>query len=358
MAWLGATDQDQSPTFNSEGLGTIGARGLVENRVLENGTFIVETHIPDAFRQPLDLVDFHHTGKKRRAIHVVFGPNGRIWIATEVGQKIAALTLDVSHWEKHAPIRISYSWSLEKGEAVLSAENLKSGRICARSSSQFVALNQADLARINFGLGSFLGDDVTCFAFANHVEPVGYSAGFSGDAMVETEFGDLRLDLLRPGMLISDGHGGLTSVVGVVSSTQPNFGSARMFNLLRPFQNLTCSLSVSARSEIVTRGTDTDYLFGHGNVTLQGIQALPFVPGHELQGRPAAKRWNLILDRADAYCLNGIQVRPFKLCHDEKTHRLTRLSGASFDRLQRAQTSDWDILERYEAIALLSDRYA
>ncbi|MBU0642053.1 MAG: hypothetical protein KKA78_02235, partial [Alphaproteobacteria bacterium] len=65
----------------------------MSRRVLHSGSVILETAIPDQFRQPLDLVDYERHADVRRSFHMVMGPNGRLWVAVEQGRTLSVLSL-------------------------------------------------------------------------------------------------------------------------------------------------------------------------------------------------------------------------------------------------------------------------
>jgi len=358
MAWLGSGAANCHPVYNPHGVEQGASRGSVRCRALTSGSVILETAIPDQFRQPLDLVDFERHAGIRRSFHMVLGPNGRLWVAVEQGQNLSVLSLDLSAWRKETPIRITYSWCCETQNAWVGAENLETGAIKSKASAERpVPLYEDDLARILFAIdGPSLTRDVTCFAFAHHVEPLGYSEGIAAKALVDTEHGPRPIETLTPGTLISTQSGGLSPLVALIETTLPNVGSMGLVRLRRPFQNLLQTLDVTQRCEILTEGIDTAYLFGLEDVSIKAIHIAPFLPATASLAGLVSKRYNLVLADFQAYHVAGIRVMPLALNHDPHQAGPTRLSHLNATQIPKPCDAPASLL-RHEALALLSDRY-
>jgi len=359
MAWLGAVATKCHPVYNSLGLPQGAARGPVGRRVLHSGSVILETAIPDQFCQPLDLIDFERHAELRRSFHMVMGPNGRLWVAVEQGQTLSVLSLDLSAWSKETPIRITYSWCCQTNSAWIGAENLETGAITSKASTDRpVPLHEDDLARILFAVDRpSLTSDVTCFAFSDHVEPLGYSEGIAAKALVDTEHGPRLIETLTPGTLISTHSGGLSPLVALIETTLPNIGRMGLVRLRRPFQNLLQTLDVSQRCEILTEGVDTAYLFGVEDVSIKAMHIAPFLPVTTSSAGLVSKRYNLVLADFQAYHVAGIRVMPLALNHDPHQPAPTRLSHLNAIQIPKRCGHDPASLLRHEALALLSDRY-
>jgi|GEM_PF-6222567 hypothetical protein len=358
MAWLGATATDRNPVYNPLGLDKGISHTKVPSRRLTRGGLLLETIIPDQFRQPLDLLTYERFDRFRRSLHMVLGPNGRLWAAIESDRALSVLTLDLSAWRKDSPIRILYGWDLADATCWLGAECLETGEIKSVAGSEPAALHEGDLARVLFAVdGASLASDVGCFAFADHIEPLGYTEGIAPGALVETEYGPRPIERLTPGTLIVTQSGVLSPLLANISATLPAVGQMSPLRLRRPFQNLRQTLEATPRCEIVTHGVDTSYLFDAEHVTMRAMHIAPFLPGSRPCLSLLSTRHNLVLADHDPYRVAGIAVMPLSRNHCAEHRTLTRLSHLKTDDIPMRNATSPATLLRHEAIALLSERY-
>lgn len=362
MAWLGAGAADQKPAYHPRGLHLGASADRVRARPLARGTVLLEVAIPDQFNQPLDLIDFLRPSSPRRSLHMVLGPNGRLWLASEQGQDIAMKSLDLSIWPKETLIRISYSWDIGEKTCWLSAEHIETGELTATSAPCTTPLHEGDLARVLFAVGGpSLSSEVISFAFADHIEPLGLTEGLAAGALVDTEYGPRAIETLETGTLIPTHAGGLSRLIGVVASRLPNVGHMRMLRLQRPMHNLTQTLQATPRLEIVSSGVETNYLFGTEHVTVQAgnLAELQCLPGAE---RPAYVRtaYNLVLSKSQAFSVSGVHVLPITRPNmsgiTPENGPVSRIAVHDLPRVPERDTALF-CLRRHEAIALLADRY-
>ncbi|TNE63438.1 MAG: hypothetical protein EP336_17610 [Rhodobacteraceae bacterium] len=358
MAWLGAGATDRKPVYNPLGLDKGLSRAKVPARRISQGSLLLETAIPDQFRQPLDLLTFERFERFRRSLHMVLGPNGRLWLAIESDLALSVLSLDLSDWRKDSPIRILYGWDLSRARCWLGAECLDTGEMKSVTGAEPAAIHEEDLARVLFAVGEpSLAPDVGCFAFADHIEPLGYAEGLAPGALVETEYGPRAIEDLSPGTLIATQTGGLSPLLANVRSTLPAVGQMTPLRLRRPFQNLRQTLEATPRCEIVTQGIDTSYLFGAEHVSVRAMHIAPFLPGACPCLNLLSTRHNLVLAEHSAYRVAGIAVMPLARNHHAEHGAATRLSHLETDDIPARTGSGPASLLRHEAIALLSERY-
>ncbi|WP_434289873.1 Hint domain-containing protein [Celeribacter sp. SCSIO 80788] len=358
MAWLGAGATDRKPVYNPLGLDKGLSRAKVPARRMALGSLLLETTIPDQFRQPLDLLTFERFDRFRRSLHMVLGPNGRLWLAIESDTALSVLSLDLSDWRKDSPIRILYGWDLARATCWLGAECLDSGAVKSVTAAEPAAIHEEDLARVLFAVeGPALAPDVGCFAFADHVEPLGYAEGLAPGALVETEYGPRAIENLRPGTLIATQTGALSPLLANIRSTLPAVGQMAPLRLRRPFQNLRQTLEATPRCEIVTQGIDTSYLFGAEHVTVRAMHIAPFLPGASPCLNLLSTRHNLVLADHTPYRVAGIAVMPLARNHRAEHGASTRLSHLKADDIPARDGTGPASLLRHEAIALLSERY-
>ena len=358
MAWLGAADRVRKPAYHPLGLGADAPRGKVPHRLIATGTIVIETYVPDQFHQPCDLIEFERTGQERRALHIVLGPNGRLWAAVERGREMMMVSLDMSRWEKDTPVRLSLSWSLPTKRGVLGAENLLTGEVLACEFSSPVGLYESDLARVLYAFGGrAVAGAVSSFSFADHVEKLGYSNGIAADGVVDTEFGPKEICDLEPGMLVVGDDGQLSPLVAVVPSVLPNFGAMGAIRLWQPFQKLKEAVDVAQFAAVMMEGVDSAYLFGASKVWVAAREISPYLPQQRHAQPLLTKRYNLVLRDGSAFGVNGINVKSIHCAHRADIHAHTRLSLIPFARLPDIEAEGFIDLSPHEATALFSDRF-
>ncbi|WP_321367009.1 Hint domain-containing protein [uncultured Celeribacter sp.] len=357
MSWLGAGATDRHPVYNPHGLDKGASRAKVLCRALSQGSLLLEVAIPDQFNQPLDLIEYERHDRFRRSLHMVLGPNGRLWVAVEAGQELSVLSLDLSAWPKDALIRISYSWDLSQQSAWLGAEHLETGEL-KTSRGGCAALHEEDLARVLYGVDcTALAPEVHCFAFADHIEPLGYSEGIGAGALVETATGAQPIETLRPGAEIVTSSGSKTRLLAGIVSHVPAIGSLAPLRVRRPFQNLKQTLDLTPRCEILTEGVDAAYLFGVEHVAVKPMHLAPFLPVAHRRAGLMSKRYMLVLEEPQPFRIAGISVLATGQHHDSTSHGLTRLAHLPYDSLPQKDATATMTLLRHEAVALMSPRY-
>lgn len=361
MSWVGARAAGQHAVFDPRGLRQEHFAGTVPRDLVPRGTIIIETLFPDIFHQPLDLIEYERWHKHRRSMHMVLGPNGRLWFANEQGVNLMVTSLDLSPCEKDSPIRISFSWDAYHNRSWLSAEDMVTGQIYSQSIDTAYAIPMDDLARILFCKDQqALTSAVSTFLIADHIEKLGYASGLNAGAHVETEAGPTPIENLVPGDLIVTQDSNLTPLVALVSSRVPNFGAYRSVELRRPFQNLTQTLSVSKDVHILTDGADTEYQFGCETVHVKAEHISPFVPRSQIECAPLVSRHHLILQNRGAFRVAGVAVLSMSAQHDAfnaDLHARTRLAHLAPHLLEPPTSASQRCLLQHEATALLSDRY-
>ena len=361
MGWLGARATDRAAVYNPNGLEAGAYDGKVPARLLSSGTIVVETFFPDAFEQPLDLIDFERWDGERRSIHFLLGPNGRLWCATEKGTTLSVMSLDLSHWSKQIPIRLLYEWDCRRGKQFLGAENLETGALAGNTADRPVPLREDDLARCLYAHGTnAVSDAVGCFAFSDRCEPIGYSDGIDGDALVETEHGPLSPRYLKVGTLVRSYDGDLVPLVGMAHTTLPTFGEMRGLHLRRPFQKLRAGLRLGRRAQIVTDGADASYLFGADRLTTAALHVAPFVRAPQDDRAFLATRYALVLEAPAAFDVNGIGVLPVirvPAPRGDILHRHSSLAHVPLSHVPLPHADHPATLLAHEAQALFSARY-
>jgi len=359
MAWLGAIETGGLPCFHSEGMENGASINKISDRVLHSGTVILETCVPDAFRQPLDLIEIKSKSKTPRSLHVVFGPNGKLWFSTECGDFSTAALIDLSAWPKQTPLRMTYHWSTTDKRAVLGAENLDTGEIIVREFDRFLPLCLSDLARVLHKQNSpSRCDDVTAFCFADHLEPLGYTDGYDASAILQTETGPRPICEVSPGTLVITEGGNLAPILAVFERDLPNLGSMKMVELTRPYETLADILSLSQRSMLHTQGEDADYLFGHDRTHVYAYQVAPYVPAKSSHSGSIRKRYSLILEDNAFVQINGLCAGTAQIVHSQAAHRYTALSGLEYTEIHGGFSKRQTALAQHEATALFMQRYA
>lgn len=361
VSWIGAKTLGRPAIFDPNGLQKTAFTGAVPRRLMPRGTIVVETLFPDRFNQPLDLIDYERWHKYRRSMHMVLGPNGRLWFANEQGANLMMPSLDLSACQKDTPIRISFAWDAYQKRSWLSAEDLVTGQIYSKTINAAYALPMDDVARILFCKDRQSITSAVCTLFiSDQIEELGYTSGLSAGALVDTENGPMPIEDLLHGDLIVTQDSGLTPLIALIKSEVPNFGSYRSIKLRQPFQNLTQTLSVSKDTYILTDGIDTEYQFGCETVSLRAEHIAPFVPRSQVKHAPIATRYHLLLKNQSAFQVAGISVLSLAAQHDARDtdlHARTRLSHINPSMLTPSQRPTPRLLYEHEATALLSDRY-
>ncbi|MFT6527753.1 MAG: hypothetical protein ACJAXG_001705 [Celeribacter sp.] len=361
MSWIGARARGQHAIFDPCGLQKASFTGTVPRRLMPRGTIVIEALFPDKFNQPLELINYERWHKYRRSMHMVLGPNGRLWFANEQGVNLMMTSLDLSSCHKDTPIRISFSWDAYQKRSWLSAEDIGTGQIYSQTIDTAYAIPMDDLARVLFSKDRpSLTSAVSTFLISNQVEKLGYTSGLCAGALVDTENGPTPIEKLAPNDLIVTQDAGLTPLVTLVQSKMPNFGGHRSVELRRPFQNLTQTLSVSKDTHILTGGADTEYQFGCETVSVKAEHIAPFAPRSQIYCAPLATRYHLMLQNLGSFRVAGIAVLSLTPQHDTnnaEVHARTRLSHLTPQRLAQLQTHTPRFLLEHEATALLSDRY-
>lgn len=361
VSWIGAKARGQHATFNPNGLQKTAFAGAVPRHLMPRGTVVVETLFPDQFNQPLDLIDYERWHKYRRSMHMVLGPNGRLWFANEQGVNLMMTSLDLSSCQKDTPIRISFSWDAYQNRSWLSAEDMETGQIYSKTIDTAYPIPMDDLARILFSKDrQSVTPAVSTLLLSDRVEKLGYASGLSAGALVDTENGPTPIEHLTQGDLIGTHDSGLTPLVALIKTEVPNFGAYRSVELRRPFQHLTQTLSVSKDVNVLTDGVDTEYQFGCESVSVRAEHIAPFVPRSQIDCAPMVTRYHLILQQPSAFRVAGVSVLSMVATHnthDANLHAHTRLSHLDARTFPHTQNSTPRQLLEHEATALLSDRY-
>ncbi|MBU2937226.1 MULTISPECIES: Hint domain-containing protein [Pacificibacter] len=361
MSWIGAKTRGQHTIFNPNGLQKTAFTGAIPRRLMPRGTIVVETLFPDQFNQPLDLIDYERWHDYRRSLHMVLGPNERLWLANEQGANLMMPSLDLSACEKDTPIRISFAWDAYQMRSWLSAEDLATGQIYSKTIKTAYAIPMDDVARVLFCKDcQSIAPAVSALFVSDQVEKLGYSSGLSSGALVDTENGPTPIEKLAHGDLIATQDSDLSPLVALIQTEVPNFGSYRGVELRQPFQNLTQTLSVSKDTHILTNGIDTEYQFGCESVSLKAEHIAPFVPRSQGHSAAVTTRYQLILENSGAFQVAGISVLSLTARHDTHNadlHARTRLSHLNANQLVPSKASRPRLLYEHEATTLLSDRY-
>lgn len=361
VSWIGAKARGQHTIFHPDGLQKTAFSGPVPRCLMPRGTIVVETLFPDKFNQPLDLIDYERWHKYRRSIHMVLGPNGRLWLANEQGVNLMMTSLDLSPCQKDTPIRISFSWDAYQNRSWLSAEDMATGQIYSKAIDTAFAIPMDDLARILFCKDrQSVKPAVSTLLLSDDVEKLGYASGLSAGARVDTEHGPIAIENLTCGDLIATQDASLTPLIALIKTEVPNFGAYRSVELRRPFQNLAQTLSVSKDTQILTDGADTEYQFGCELVSVRAEHIAPFVPRSQIEDAPIVTRYQLILQHPGAFRVAGVSVLSLVAqhdVHDTALHARTRLSDLKPSQASPPKAPSPRQLMEHEATALLSDRY-
>jgi hypothetical protein len=161
------------------------------------------------------------------------------------------------------PLRVQYTWDVQRGQALFTAENLATGTIRQRSLGQPLALTRDEIAALTLSAQIMPAAQtwISWIGIAAGRLPVGGGGFMAGSTPVLTLKGPRRLRDVRPDDLVETIGDGLLPVRRSVSVEVPALGSYRPVRLLAPFFAQSTDLVVTPDHRVAMFGPDVEYLF-------------------------------------------------------------------------------------------------
>jgi hypothetical protein len=356
MSWIGLRDHNGTQRFHPGGL--VGDRNNVKrvsaDAPMAKGTLLIETiHDPDKVRR--NLLRFAANTPWHSALRLTLDPDGTLRLLMAQGQVTAdfALKTDLHTHKGTAAIWFTWDAPARKGQlAVLTSTN--EFYCCDLFAPIPLCFRDAD--RICTHPQTTQIDAATTFvAIADSIEPVGPPATLSGQSIIETPNGHVRLETLKPGATVVTADGEAAQIRSIAAQTLPARGMFTPHIIRAPYYGARTDLSIGPRQHIELGGSKIEYLFLTEYVLTE--------VGHLTDGREVLATsqsdfvtyYHVMLDRHDVLELTGVRLTsldpaPFRQNAAMRQHGILR--NVPQELIPAGPSIDLQHLRNFEAVLI------
>lgn len=190
---------------------------------------------------------------------------------------------------------------------------------------------------------------LTLAAVATHAVPVGPLPCFESGTPINTPAGPVRVEDLRPGMIVDTLNRGPQTVRWAGQREVLCQGSMAPVLLRAPYFGLTQDCRVSPQHRILMDGTDVEYLFGEERVFIRAGDLVNGVSAKRDYTQPTRVFHHFLLDDHDCVSVGRCRLETLLLGD------MLSANGRSTGQLAAADASpDYPTLDRAAAQSLLS----
>lgn len=366
MGWIGLHDA-QSRLFDPAGLTGDGMspqaplRPVSDDALVPRGTIMIETRLTPR-RRPSPLLIFRLDGDRPLQITLQALPGGGLSLVIANGDDLQHVTVSHAETGRTDLVRLTYAWDAPQGRGFAAVENTATRDLTLQMLRAPRPVPLRDLRALAMGEGHLsLSEDIDFIAVADHVDCVGPSPGLHPATPVATPRGHVPVGRLQRGDTVITDDGQVVPVLARIDRTVPARGAFAPVLLRAPFFGLRQDILVSPQQNLLIRGNEVEYLFGHEAV---------LVPARHLSGASAAARLHIegtiryaqvLLPRHDAIRAAGTFAESL---HIGRLRRKPRIQGASLlARLDPSTLPDhgptqYPVLRAYDAQVLADYRAA
>ncbi len=250
---------------------------------------------------------------------------------------------------------LHYAWDAPARRATLCAYVPGQEAMALMEFSGPIPLFFNDIAVLMDPAACHTAPEVRFIALSDMVEPVGPVPGFAPGAAVLTPSGEVPIEKIRVGSLVttSDGHSAQVRWAG--SMLVPSRGSLRPMLLRAPYRGLNTDVTLAQHQRLALAGSTVEYLFNKERVA--------FAAGYLRDDRtailPATSRFvryhQILIDRPAFIVVAGMAAEPLDLTpmlRDRGLWAHTILRDLPAALVPRQRRPDLTVLNDYEALML------
>ncbi|WP_168193198.1 Hint domain-containing protein [Rhodophyticola sp. CCM32] len=192
-------------------------------------------------------------------------------------------------------------------------------------------------------------EQLTLAALATHELPVGHAPCFETGTPINTPSGPVRVEDLRPGMVVNTLNNGPQPVRWTGQRELLCLGSMAPVLLRAPYFGLTQDCRVSPRHRILMDGTDVEYLFGEERVYIRAGDLVNGISARRDYTKPTRVFHHFLLDDHDCVTVGRCRMETLLLGD------MLAADGRNTGQLSKADAlPDYPTLDRAAAQTLLS----
>lgn len=355
MVWIGVTDRGGG-WFSAAADGGAAARAL-----MARGTLMVETRIAPEDR-PRTLLAFSrsHPWPGRFSLQAL--PGGSVVLVEAQGNDTRGAVLPCPFEDRGDIVRLSYSWNAPARQGRLTLERPYSGgtRSAALPGARPMVVD--DLAAVMRHPGRREMDTAVIFAaLSDRAEPTGPMPGLTAATPVRTHLGDRPVRDIRRGDVVLTDRGQGVPVLQVVRRCVPARGSFHPVCLRAGYFGLRRDIVVAPHQQLVMRGSDVEYMFGHEAVLVPARHLVNNVAARWARGPGMVSYYQLLLPAHAAVMVAGCALASLYVGRiRRKPEELAASVLAGFDRARLPEHARpvWPVLRPFEAVSLAAARAA
>jgi len=364
MAWIGVADTTQG-RFRATGLGDHGpdpeTSSLAPDTLVARGSILLETRLAPEGR-PQTLLAFSHNHPWTGSFSMRALPGGAIVLAENCGDDLRHAVLQHDVDARSEMVRITYSWDAPNRWARLTLEHLASDRIFSKDLPPPHPMLLADLRMIaRYPTQRAMDRDVSYFALADHIHPIGPMPGLTSHAPVATPHGYMAAGHLKRGDTVITDDGEVAPVLQTVKLTVPAYGHFRPVRLRAPFFGLRQDILIAPHQRLVMGGSQVEYMFGTEAVLIPARHLVNRVSAFHADGPDLVTYHHLLLPEHKALIVAECPIESLYI--GRLRRKPVALAASLLARFERARLPEharpvWPVLKPIEAITLAQVRAA
>lgn len=223
-------------------------------------------------------------------------------------------------------VQLQFSWDMANASTEIVLRNSETGDKQSLRSAQAGEVALGDVLPAETPAKSMLG----YAGIASHLissEPV---SGFAAGTPVQTDFGAMLVEDLRPGMRVETLNNGLQQIRWIGKQEVLANGPMAPILLRAPYFGLTHDVLVSSSHRVLLSGPDVEYLTGHEQVFSRAIDMVNGVSARRYIGMPTQTYHHFLLDDHDCIEIGRCRLESLLLAD------LLRSQGRSGEGLDKA----------------------
>lgn len=326
--------------------------------LLTTGTILVEFQYTAEEGQRQTVLDLHRQVGWLRKFRLTIDGRGQVVAEHRQGTAITKAALTADQPDRDATLRLTFSWQAPERLGLMTLENIDNGQIFQTVFEEPYPWPLDDVAALLALKDTCVGDPtVTLLACSDELEPVGHYAGFASGTLVDTNYGALPIEALRPGYLVRTSDGDMQPVRHVVRYEMPALGRFSPVRLRAPYFGLKRDLTVAPDHRLLITGVDAEYLFGTDAVLVEARHLAKMAGSHRPWRQNTIHYVQVLLDTHTCLSVAGAWGESLflgDLARHPARHATSLLAGIPARELPRHTKIVSPQLCSYEAMVLVS----
>lgn len=280
---------------------------------LKIGSIIIELSVKHAPLSDGLVLDYQDKTASNCSLTVWMNENGETIVEFRLGMAVNRLAISEYLSDPPEQLRITYSWDTIKKQALLSVEDPENGSLMQAESDNPLPFPLTLInALISQNDATSIAPRVDFLAVSDQIEPVGFIPSIAKGSPIETPFGMVPIEQLKPKDMVMTADHGPQPVRWVCSRTVPMTGLFCPLRLRAPYFGLTRDILIAPEQRIVFENDEVEYLFGEESILAEA--------------RHIANQTNVIPEAS-----NAKNIDLYQLLFDQ--HQIINVAGCKMESL-------------------------